>query len=70
MALAKQRSAAPTNKLAVGTISAAVITQAWAEVFADLAPQIAGPGVSTLAGILVAMAIGYFVPDRPNTQVS
>ncbi|WP_435168323.1 hypothetical protein [Falsirhodobacter sp. 1013] len=68
MPLAKQTSAAPTNKLMAGGISAAVITSAWSEVFAFW-PPISGPGMSTLAGILIAMLIGYFVPDRPNTVV-
>lgn len=68
MRTAIQNTSLPTNKLTIGSISAAVITQAWAEVFAAV-PEISGPGVSTLAGILIAMGIGYFVPDRPNTEV-
>ncbi|WP_435170861.1 hypothetical protein [Falsirhodobacter sp. 1013] len=68
MPLAKQTSAAPTNKLLAGGISAAVITSAWSELFAAW-PAISGPGMSTLAGILIAMGIGYFVPDRTNAPV-
>ncbi|MDB6453564.1 hypothetical protein [Falsirhodobacter sp. 20TX0035] len=69
MPLATQLSRAPTNKLMAGGISAAVITSAWSEVFAFW-PPISGPGMSTLAGILIAMAIGYFVPDRANLPVT
>ncbi|MDB6454836.1 hypothetical protein [Falsirhodobacter sp. 20TX0035] len=68
MSLAKQTSLAPTNKLMAGGISAAVITSAWSEVFAAW-PAFSGPGMSTLAGILIAMAIGYVVPDRLNAPV-
>jgi hypothetical protein len=75
MPLAKQPSALPTNKLAVGsTVTAIVGTQlapALEEIWPALAPAIlAGPAVTQLVAALAAMLAGMFVawwvPDRPN----
>lgn len=69
MTLAAQPSAMPTNKLSVGLISQATISLAWSEVFSAW-PAISGPGVSQLAGIVIALIIAYFVKDQANVPVS
>lgn len=75
MALAKQRTFTPTNKLAVGTtVSAIVGTQAAPlvqEIWPQLAPAIvAGPVMTETLAMLMALLsgviVGWFVPDRPN----
>ncbi len=66
MKLATQLSALPTNKLLTGSAVAPIATAAWAEVMATAVPALAGPGMSALIGFIVAIAVGYFVPDRVN----
>ncbi len=66
MQLAKQLSALPTNKLLTGSAVAPIVTAAWSEVMAIVAPSLAGPGMAALVGGLAALLIGYFVPDRVN----
>jgi hypothetical protein len=66
MATAKQASALPTNKLSVAAMIGPAATEAWGAVMADLYPALSGPAVSMLVGALAAVAVGWFVPDRPN----
>ena len=73
MALAKQPSAMPTNKLAVGSAVTAIVgtqlSPAVAEVWPQIAPAIlSGPAmteiISAVAALLAGLAVGWFVPDR------
>lgn len=66
MKSAKQPDWWPTNKLMVASAIAPAASEAWGRVMADLAPALAGPDVSILAGLLAALGVGWFVSDRPN----
>lgn len=75
MALAKQVSRLPTNKLAVGTtVSAIVGTQAGPlvqEVWPQIAPAVLSGPVMTetmamIVALLAGMIVGWFVPDATN----
>lgn len=68
MQLAKQLSALPTNKLLAGGGTAALVSAAWSEVMPTIAPSLAGPGMATLVGAVVAYAVAYWIPDRVNVQ--
>lgn len=63
---AQQTSALPTNKLLTGAGLATVVQGAWSEIMANVAPTLAGDNTAMLAGFIVAMIVGYFVPDRVN----
>lgn len=54
----------PTRKLVTGAMVASAVNEAWGKVMPDLVPWLAGSEVSTLAGALAALAVGYFVRDR------
>lgn len=75
MALAKQASALPTNKLTVGALIAAAVQEVYPGLVAalvtspELAAALTGPTVSMLIGALAGIAVGYFVPDRVNVPV-
>ena len=63
MNLATQTSRLPTNKLAVGVL----LAPAMAEIWGAYAPaELTGPAMSALVGAVIALAVGYFVPDRLN----
>lgn len=79
MRKARQPSALPTRKLAVGSAAAAIVTTylspAVTEVW-DTAIEgaLGGPAVADLVGatlgVIVALLLGYNVPDAPNIDVS
>lgn len=73
MALVKQKTAMPTNKLMVGsavsTIVGTQLSPALAEVWPQIAPSIlAGPSftdlVAAMATLMAGLAAGWLVPDR------
>lgn len=64
MTLKNAPSAWPTRKLVTGASVAAAGTEIWGNVFADLYPPLSGEATSALAGMLVAIAVGYWVRDR------
>lgn len=73
--MARQISALPTNKLAVGATVAAIIGTQSGPLVTEIWPQIApavlsGPVMTDTLAMLVAMiggvVVGWFVPDRPN----
>ena len=67
MALAKQYSSVPTNKVFAGTPVAALVSSAWSEIAVGLGiDALAGPGVAALVGFVAALAVAWFVPDAPN----
>jgi len=66
MALATQLSALPTNKLLTGSIGAPLIGAAWQDFFSSIWPVLATDNISTLAGVAIAIGVGYFIPDRVN----
>ena len=75
MALAKQKSVMPTNKLAVGSAVTAIVgtqlSPAVAEVWPQIAPaMLSGPAftemISAIVALLAGLAVGWFVPDAPN----
>ena len=64
MALAKQPSAMPTNKLSVAVMVGPAATEAWGAVMASVYPALSGPEMSMLIGGLAALVVGWLVPDR------
>lgn len=64
--LVKQPTAMPTNKLMVGAMATAAVTEAWGAIMADLYPPLAGEAMSMLMGAMAGLAVGYFVRDRAN----
>lgn len=68
MALVRQPSALPTNKLSVAVMIGPAATEAWGAVMATVYPPIAGPEMSVLVGALAALVVGWFVPDRANVR--
>lgn len=73
--MARQRSALPTNKLAVGSAMAAIVgtqtaplvLEVWPQIApAILAGEIATQTVSMLVALLAGVVVGWFVPDQPN----
>lgn len=66
MALARQRSAWPTNKLAVAAAIAPAATEVWSAVMSANHPELSGPAVSILVGALASLVVGWFIPDRAN----
>jgi hypothetical protein len=75
MATAKQKSALPTNKLAVGSAVTAIVgtqlSPAVAEVWPQLVwPVLAGPAmtdiISAVSALIAGLVVGWFVPDAPN----
>ena len=68
MALVRQPSNFPTNKLSVAVLIGPAVTEAWGSVMATVYAPLSGPEVSMLAGALAALAIGYIVPDRANVR--
>jgi hypothetical protein len=62
----KQPTLAPTNKLMVAAAIGPAATEAWGAIMAGLYAPLAGPEVSYFAGLCAALAVGYFVQDRPN----
>ena len=73
MTMAKQASSMPTNKLAVGSVVATIVSTQLSPAIVELWPQVApallaGPAVaeivSTLAALAAALLVGWFVPDR------
>ena len=66
MKLATQVSKLPTNKLLTGSIGAPLIGAAWQDFFSSVWPVLATDSISTLAGVSIAIGIGYFIPDRVN----
>jgi len=66
--MATQTSAFPTNKLSVAVIIGPAVTEAWGAVMAGVYAPLSGPEMSMLVGALVTLAVGYFVPDRPNVR--
>lgn len=78
MAKAKQTSLMPTNKLAFGSAVTAIVGTQFSPAVAEVWPQIvpavlAGPAVteiiSALAALFAGLAVGWFIPDRPNVPV-
>ena len=69
MAKAAQTSSFPTNKLSVAVLIGPAVTEAWGAVMETIYQPLSGPEMSMLIGALVALAVGYFVPDRPNVEV-
>jgi hypothetical protein len=68
MALVKQPSNLPTNKLSVAVMIGPAATEAWGAVMTTLYAPLSGPEMSMLVGALAALAIGYLVPDRANVR--
>ena len=68
MALVKQPSALPTNKLSVAVMIGPAATEAWGAVMATVYPPLSGPEMSVLVGALAALVVGWFVPDRANVS--
>jgi hypothetical protein len=68
MALVKQPSALPTNKLAVAALIGPAATEAWGAVMASVYPAVAGPEMSLLVGAVATLIVGWFIPDRANVQ--
>lgn len=78
MALAKQPSALPTNKLMVAAAIGPAATEIWSNGTAALTPDLVGPGLAaaasamsgsaaaTLVGLVVTLIVGWFVPDFEN----
>jgi len=75
MPTARQASAMPTNKLAVGSAVTAIVgtqlSPAVAEVWPQIAPALlAGPSVteiiSAVAALVAGLVVGWFIPDAPN----
>jgi hypothetical protein len=73
MALAKQKSSLPTNKLMVGSAFTAIVGTQFSPAVAEVWPQIvwpvlAGPAVTDIVAGLAALGaglvVGWFVPDR------
>ena len=73
MALAKQKSALPTNKLMVGSAFTAIVGTQFSPAVAEVWPQIVpavlgGPAVTEIVAGLAALGaglvVGWFVPDR------
>lgn len=68
MALVKQPSNFPTNKLSVAVLIGPATTEAWGKIMETVYAPVSGPEVSMLAGALAALAVGYFVPDHANVR--
>jgi hypothetical protein len=68
MALVKQPSRMPTNKLGVAVLIGPAATEAWGAVMTTLYAPLSGPEMSMLVGGLAALGIGYLVPDRANVR--
>jgi hypothetical protein len=68
MALVRQPSNLPTNKLSVAVMIGPAATEAWGAVMATIYPPLAGPEMSVLVGALAALVVGWFVPDRANVR--
>ena len=66
MKLATQVSKLPTNKLLTGSIGAPLIGAAWQDFWSSIWPVLATDSISTLAGVGIAIGIGYFIPDGVN----
>ena len=75
MPLAVQATSLPTNKLAVGTVIASLVSTYAAPLAAEVWPQImpaalAGPVMTDLMqaiiGMLAGVAVAWFVRDRAN----
>ena len=73
--MAKQPSALPTNKLAVGSAVTAIVGTQLSPAVAEVWPQVvwpilAGPAVTDIVSASAALAaglvVGWFVPDRAN----
>ena len=70
MALAKQYSSVPTNKVFAGAPVAALVSSAWSEIAVGLGiDALAGPGVAALVGFVAALAVAWFVPDAQNIPI-
>jgi hypothetical protein len=78
MALVKQPSKLPTNKLAAGAVVSSIVgTQAGPlvqEIWPQLAPAVlAGPVMTDTLAMLIALlsgvVVGWFVPDQANVRV-
>ena len=70
MALAKQYSSVPTNKVFAGAPTAALVSAAWSEIAIGFGiDALAGPGVAALVGFIAALLVAWYVPDSANVPV-
>lgn len=66
MTRVNQLSAMPTNKLMTGALVGPAASEFWGRIMTEHYPPLSGPEVSLLVGTIAAVAVAYWVKDRPN----